>query len=623
MSVAVTARATSAASPVSDRGLRTAGLTLLTAGFPLSALCFTEAYRAAAHNASVRQPSTAAHALFWLAVAVALATAGGIWALSNRGRGTAAALSAVLGGLLSLPKLLRSPQYLSFYDEQAHLRATESLLHGGALDAANPLNAVVADYPGLHLVTAILSGVTGGSVLVTGTVVVVLARIAGCLAVYLLAERLVRSPGTALLAVVVFVANPAYVFFDAQYSYESLAAPLVAVTLVAATRGAYGAAGILTAFVTLTHHGSSYVLAGILVVVVLVDVVRRRRPPLGLAVVTGLAVVLPVAWLFGAARSTLAYISPYVHSNLDSIPDFLAGRGGPRRLFGGYLTVPVYEKVAGFAAVVVLLGLFGAGAWRLFTRGREPGERRPRLRRREAPAWTLLLLGAVYFASLPLVALRDDQVAKRLWEFAFIGVGAVCAVPLAALLKGRPAVPPAALLKGRAGTAVAAIAVLVVFVGSGVARSGEHIRFPGPYVPSADPRSMTPDVVAAARWMAGRRGPDHRIVGDRTLAAVFGSYGEQTPVTYQEDGVPVWIIYTPDEVTPAASQEIRQHGIGWIAVDLRSAGQFPLTGFYFDESEPGAYVDTHLTVRGLTKFTGTGFRRAYDNGNVVLFEVRS
>ncbi len=608
---AVTEPSVDRASPAPGRGPRTAALTLLTAGFPLSALCFTEAYRAAAQNASVRQPSTAAHALFWLAVVVALATAGGIWQLSNRGRGTAAALSGVLGGLLSLPKLLRSPQYLSFYDEQAHLRATESLLHGGALDAANPLNAVVADYPGLHLVTAILAGATGGSVLVAGTVVVVLARVAGCLAVCLLAERLVRSPGAALLAVVVFVANPAYVFFDAQYSYESLAAPLVAVALVAATRGAYVAAGILTAFVTVTHHGSSYVLAGVLVVVVLVDLVRRRRPPLGLAAVAGLAVVLPVAWLFGAARSTLAYIDPYVRSNLDSIPDFLAGQGGPRRLFGGYLTVPVYEKVAGFAAVIVLLGLFCAGAWRLFTRSREPGQRRPRLRRREAPAWTLLLLGAAYFASLPLVALRDDQVAKRLWEFAFIGVGAVCAVPLAALLKGR------------IRRAVAAVAVLVVFVGSGVARSGEHIRFPGPYVPSADPRSITPDVVAAARWMVEYQGPDHRIVGDRTLAAVFGSYGAQTPVTYQEDGVPVWIIYTPDAVTPAALQEIRKHQIGWIAVDLRAANQFPLTGFYFDESEPGAYVDTRLTVRGLTKFTGPEFRRAYDNGNVVLFEVRS
>ena len=76
-------------------------------------------------------------------------------------------------------------------------------------------------------------------------------------------------------------------------------------------------------------------------------------------------------------------------------------------------------------------------------------------------------------------------------------------------------------------------------------------------------------------------------------------------------------------VTPAVRQELRRHRIGWIAVDLRTAHQFPLTGFYFDESEPGAYLDTRLTERGLTKFTGTGFRRAYDNGNVVLFQVTS
>jgi len=607
--VAVTQSVADPASPAPAPPTRTAGLLLLTAGFPLSALCFTEAYRTAGQNTNVPGASATGHALFWLAIAVALGTTGLIWWRSTRSRMLAAALGGLLGALLSLPKVIRSPRYLNFYDEQAHLRATEDLLHGGSLGAVNPLNAVVSDYPGLHLVTAVYAGASGGPLLVTGTLLIVLTRVAGCLAMYLIAERLVRTPGAALLAVVVFVANPAYVFFDAQYSYESLAAPLVAVVLAAAMRGAYVAAAILTALVTVTHHGSSYVLAAVFVAILLADLVRRRRPPTGLALLAGLAVLLPVGWLLVAARSTLGYIGPYVRSNLSSIPDFLAGKGGPRRLFGGYLAVPGYEKVASFAAVLVLVGLFCWGAGRQFLR-RHPGRRRPGLRRRDAANWTLLGLGAVYFASLPLVALRNDQVVKRSWEFAFIGVGALCAAPLAALLRGRR-------------LAVGALCLLTVFVGSGVARSGEHIRFPGPYLPSADPRSMTPDVVTAARWMAATQGPDHRVIGDRTLAAVMGSYGRQTPVTYQEDGVPVWLIYQPEEVTPAVRQEIARHRISWIAVDLRTAHHFPLTGFYFDESEPGAYVDTRLTERGLTKFTGPGFRRAYDNGNVVLFEVTS
>jgi hypothetical protein len=56
-------------------------------------------------------------------------------------------------------------------------------------------------------------------------------------------------------------------------------------------------------------------------------------------------------------------------------------------------------------------------------------------------------------------------------------------------------------------------------------------------------------------------------------------------------------------------------------VDRRAARSFPLTGFYFDESEPGAYVDTRLTERALTKFDDGPYPRRYDNGHVVLYEV--
>jgi hypothetical protein len=163
--------------------------------------------------------------------------------------------------------------------------------------------------------------------------------------------------------------------------------------------------------------------------------------------------------------------------------------------------------------------------------------------------------------------------------------------------------------------------VFVVFVGGGVARSGEHIRFPGPYLPSADPRAMTPDVVAAARWLSTAAGRNNRITGDRTATAVFGSYGRQVPVTYSENGVPVGAIFAPDRLTPQVGQEITRAGVRWLAVDLRAAGRFPITGFYFDESEPGAYVDTRLTTAGLTKFDHGPFRRSYDNGHVVLYEV--
>lgn len=581
---------------------RTPLVLLTTSGFPLAGLGFVAAYRTPAH----------AHELYWLAVAVVLATTATAYVLAANKRRAAATLAVVVALMLSLPKFLRSPQYFNLFDEQAHLYAVDAMLDGARLFAGNPLNRVVADYPGLHAVTAALAGLTGGSVFASGTAVILAVRATGCLAVYLLAERLVRAawapspPAVALVAVLVFAANPAFAFFDAQFAYESLASPVVAiVVLIAARLGDHGprralaVVGLaLTALVVVTHHGSSYLLAGLLAALVTAKLVARRRPPLPLVVLAAGAAAMTAGWLFAAASYTLTYVGPYVSSNLTSVPEFLSGSGaGPRRLFGGYLPVPTYERVASFAAVIVLFGLFCAGTHAI------------RVALRRAEAWLLIGLAAIYFMSLPLVALRGDQVVKRFWEFAFIGLAPVCAVPLARLTRGRAPLRLAA-----------AALMFVVFVGSGVARSGEHIRFPGPYLPTADPRSMTPDVVDAARWLRATNGPHHRIAGDHTLAVTFGSYGAQIPVTYEENGFPVWTVVAPERVTPAVLAEIRRARLEWIAVDLRSAGHFPLTGFYFNEAEPGAYVDTELTLRALTKFDGP-FERSYDNGHVVLYRV--
>jgi hypothetical protein len=366
----------------------------------------------------------------------------------------------------------------------------------------------------------------------------------------------------------------------------------------------FAAALALALLVVVTHHGSSYVLAGVLALAVVVSLVRRHPPPRLLVALAATAVVAVAAWLVTGARHTLTYVGPYVTSNLSSIPDFLTGGSGPRRLFGGFLPVPVYERAASFAAILILFGAFAAGAWALYRR-RDPDTDSG------GTAITLAILGFGYFLSLPLVALRGDQVVKRLWEFTFIGLAPICAAGLVLLVHRWR----------RAGGVVLATLLLVVFVGSGVARSGEHIRFPGPYRPSADPRSLTADIVAAAGWLRRTHGVDHRVVGDRTLAVALGSYGEQVPVTYQENGVPVWKIFTPDTVDGVVLQELARGRVEWVAVDRRTAGVFPLTGFYFDESEPGAYVDTRLTSAALAKFDQAPFRRVYDNGNIVLYQA--
>ena len=79
-----------------------------------------------------------------------------------------------------------------------------------------------------------LTSATGLSEFVAGNIVIgaLHALIAGAL--FLLYEQVADSPRVALLSVLVFAANPAFVFFDSYFAYESFALPLAASAVAAA-----------------------------------------------------------------------------------------------------------------------------------------------------------------------------------------------------------------------------------------------------------------------------------------------------------------------------------------------------------------------------------------------------
>jgi hypothetical protein len=586
-------------------GPRLAALAFALAGLPAAGALLAWSYTLAWRGGGF------VHEVFWAAIVLLLLSATAAAALAADSRRMCFWLAAAVAALLSAPKLLRAPLYFNFYDELAHWRAVQQLLEGHALLGQNPLNKAVAFYPGLHAVTAAVAAATGWSVFTAGNVVTVGAHCLSGAAVYLLAERLLGRPRTALLAALVFMANPAFLYFDAQFAYESLALPLVCVALMLALRlpdagwrerpVLLAATAAVTVAVVVTHHASSYVLAGILAAVAAAAFLRRPREPAWphLAGLAGLAAGTAALWLLTAARFTLAYLGPYVTSNLGSVPAFLQRHESTRTLFAGS-TIPRYEILASFASVLAIAGLFAVGLWLLW---------RDRERRWDTGWWTLVLLSMAYFVSLPMVALRVDQAAKRLWEFAFLGLAPVCALAMARLARRA----------GWAGLPAVALILLVLFIGGVSTRSGEHIRFPGPYVPSADPRSLTPEVVASARWLLGAEGPGNRVMGDRTVASGFGAYGEQTPVEWAYEGWRPWDVFQPTQLGPGVFAELDRSRTGWVAVDRREAGAPPLTGWYFDGSEPGAFTGQPLREAALDKFDAAPFERRYDNGHLVLY----
>ena len=215
------------------------------AGLLLAACIFAVTYlKAWSSNTS------GVHLLFWLAAAVMVVTVVAlVVAGPTRISGFAASLS--LGLLLFIPKLLHSPDFFNYFDELAHWRALDHLNNGSGLFFENPINKAVEFYPGLESAAGVLVSATGMSEFVAGNILIgaLHALLAGAL--FLFYERVTDSPRIALLSVLVYAANPAFVFFDSYFAYESFALPLAASALAAAVlsermsrRTAYGLLGV-------------------------------------------------------------------------------------------------------------------------------------------------------------------------------------------------------------------------------------------------------------------------------------------------------------------------------------------------------------------------------------------
>ena len=526
------------------------------------------------------------HGLFWICTLLAL---GAVQLLIRSGcRDREAALITVLiGALFYLPKYFRSPHFFDYHDELAHWYAADQLLAGHGAFVANPDNPIVQYFPGFHVLAAALSSMTGLSVFAAGNITSAWAHIVTCLAVYGICRVFTQRPGMALTAVVLFAANPAFFYFDAQFAYETLGIVFFAIILLSCMRIATPLARTswaeicLTAFLiatlAITHHMTSYLLAATLVILSIVSgfLFRRarisRRSHWQLATLTIFIITANLVWLLAVAHGTLVYIKGPIGADLAAFRGFIA-KGAqpapPRPLFAG-ASIPTYEVYLSFASTLVLFGLYLSALIHL----------RSKDVRSDPRQWVLLLLGGIYFTSLPIVFVFADQTAKRPWAFAFIGLAVMC-VPALFRLTAR---------RGWLGWLVALGIVTVVYFGGIVTLSGYDIRFPGGYNTASDALSTTPDVIAAATWIDRNYGNGNPIIGDEPDANIFGSYGRQDPRSYQSFGYEPWQVVFPSNLNPSVYSELRRDDARFIVIDRRMAmGPADQVNYYFSSMEPNA-----------------------------------
>ena len=196
-------------------------------------------------------------------------------------------LIVFLGIGLYLVKVMHSPFMFTYSDELLHYHNADNILQSGRLFGWNSILPVSADYPGLEIVTAALSTLSGLSIYQVGLVIIGVARLVILLALFLFFEKVSRSGRVAGLAVLIYAANPNFLYWSAQFSYESLALPLAVLLIFALAwrervkdnrlqRSLMVLILALTAAIVVTHHVTSYMLIVFLLAIsVLISIWHR------------------------------------------------------------------------------------------------------------------------------------------------------------------------------------------------------------------------------------------------------------------------------------------------------------------------------------------------------------
>lgn len=537
-------------------------------------------------------------------------------------RGERVALLVLLGMAFYLLKVLQYPLYFAYYDEFSHWRTTYDVLTSAHLFHASPLSPISPWYPGLEIVTAAVSRLTALSIFDAVALVIGAARLLIVLALYLFYECVSQSARIASIAVLLYMANPGFLFGDASFSYESFALPLAAFVLfVVAYRGRASARGRLAltcilwlslGAVAISHHLTSYILVAILLtwmIVWLVLLLLLRRPlPLWPAEAGIIGLVMVSGWYVFTGGIARTYLGSHVTEAVVQLVQEAFRQMPVRQMFrdGSGAQTPLWERLTAYASIVlIVLGLpFGLFAvWRRY--------------RLNTAAIALALTAVAYPLSQALrLAPAGVESADRATEFVFIGIGFTLAVGCVHFGIPRTPVWTRAL--------VTAGVISVLFVGQAVAGNGPPwASMPGPYLVAADQRSIEPESTAAATWALAYLGPRHTMATDRTNALLMAAYGDEWLAAPQGADTSLPLIFMAPRFGPGVQSALRDDQVQYVVVDRRLSTGLPRVGTYFNRPVSNTQrVSQPISPIALAKFdTVPEVSRIYDSGDIVIYDV--
>lgn len=523
-------------------------------------------------------------------------------------------LVLLMGLSLYLVKVMRDSPVFTFSDEQVHAFNAVQIDRTDALFKANPILEVTPYYPGLEAATTALMKLTGLSIYPAGIILAGVARLVMLASLFLLFERVSGSARAAGLGVAIYAGNFNFLFWSAQYSYESLALPLLLMTMMAlaerevAPKTALRAWGVpillAIAAIVVTHHLTSYATVGFLLALTIAYwfVQRTWRPPNPWPFAVAAAAMAGL-WLLVVASSTVGYLTPVLSSAFDAIANTIGGEDQPRALFEGSGPTVEPTPLAGKAIAVLAILLLAAAL--------PFGLREIYRRQLKKPFALIFAIAAVaFFGTLALrLAPLAWETGNRLSEFLFVGLAFTLSLAFAAALSR---------FKDRAQWRLAAAgAITLVFVGGAISGWPWDSQLAKPMRISADGRTLPSPSLSAAEWSR------ENIEGGRFAAANADAGlllvpGKKVAKAGSKPAI--------EDVLDAESFEgwelplLRRNELRYVVTDRREASADTLRGHFFATEEPNS--ETWKEPSTTAKFNRVpGVSRIYSNGAITIFDL--
>jgi hypothetical protein len=593
-------------------------------------------------NTASRQSAAYASALFWISLLLIFVPTALRLISSSPSRQERIGLVVLLGLSLYMVKVLHSPLDFTFHDEFLHWNTANNILQTRYLFGENSILPVSPLYPGLEIVVTAISNLSGLSVVESGTITLAIGRVAFMLALFLFYEHIGGSAQLGSIAALLYTANSNFVYFDSQFSYESMSLPFATTILyIAASRDdgyernflqKLALALPLIVLVAMTHHFTGYVLVALLGLWTLFSPFRKleRSSWLTLALLSLTTLAAVMGWNALVGETTNNYLGPVIRSGLSELFSLLSDGGG-RELFtneaGG--ESPIWERVVGFASVIFIMVVMPLGILQILLspfRQRPLASRLTMLSSVALQSWQRYRNSAAALALAFVVALHPImqafrltsagwEIANRSSEFLFWAIAFVLAVSVTVI--GALRIPRRIWMVGFA------IWATVIFVGGSISGWPPWARQPGSFLVSADSRSVKPEGILAAQWAGDHLPAQSRMSADRINTLLMSVYGNQRLITHLSDNMYLASVYYSLTLGPSERTLLNLSNVEYMVVDRRLSEGLPLVGVYFENGEPRPRGPrAPIADRALTKFDNVRLiSRVFDSGNIRIYAI--